>query len=207
MGAKHQAGDVVGRWRLLEKVPGAWLCQCACGTVKRVDAYSINRGASTSCGCYRSENLTATRSTHGKSRTRLYRVWAAMLDRCRNPNDKHFADYGGRGIVVCLRWEKDFAAFAADMGERPGPQFMLDRVNNDGPYSPDNCRWASPTEQARNRRGVRLISFNGENLTIAEWADRLGLSVSMLKTRISRRKMPVEEAFTAPSRYRERKKS
>lgn len=138
------------RWTVLvEEIDGGRKrvrVQCACGTERVLDACDVAKGRSKSCGCNRK---TAT-STHGKSGTPTYRSWRAMLNRCTNPNFIGYAQYGGRGITVCDRW-REFAAFLADMGERP-EGMTLDRIDVDGPYRPDNCRWATISQQNANKR-------------------------------------------------------
>lgn len=120
-------------------------CRCDCGSVTTRDAAKLNSGESRSCGCAPPPN-----KTHGRSRTPLYRVWLAMHQRCGNPRDSSFRNYGARGIAVCERWAT-FENFFADMGERP-PNTSIDRRDNDKGYSPDNCRWATRTVQNTNRR-------------------------------------------------------
>jgi len=198
---KHVVGDVVGRWTLAEKLPKTWRCVCACGVERVVDAYTINAGRSKSCGCLRAERLSARSTTHGASQTKLYRVWAAMKDRCGNPNDKHYPDYGGRGIRVCSRWADSFEAFKADVGDAPGERLSLDRVDNEKGYEPGNVKWSTPEEQARNRRTTRKYGAFGETLTVAEWAERHKRKASALKYRVTTLGMTMEEALTKPSRY------
>lgn len=145
-------GCKFGRWfvEMAFAHSGKVFCVCECGTRRQVVRSFLLRGLTTSCGCYLRENQVALRSSHGAtanwSRTPTYRSWDAMTQRCTNPNNIGFADYGGRGIRVCERWRK-FENFLADMGERP-PGKTLDRFPDvDGNYEPNNCRWATAQEQ------------------------------------------------------------
>lgn len=106
-----------------------------------------------------------------------------MRRRCLDTGDKNYPRYGGRGITVCERWRTSFAPFLADMGDRPAG-LSLDRRDNNGPYAPDNCRWATPTEQARNRRSNRLVTRDGETKPLAAWVERIGISASVVDARI-----------------------
>lgn len=125
-----------------------------------------------------------------------YRVWHMMKQRCRNPNTIHFENYGGRGITACKRWDK-FVNFYADMGPRPSPKHTLDRIDNDGPYKKSNCRWAVRRVQQRNRRGNRIIEYEGEKLTLSEWSERVGLDRGTIDSRL-RRGWGIGMAFTLP---------
>ena len=131
-------------------------CWCDCGTDKAVQASDFARGATRSCGCLRRETTaarnTTEKRTHGLRAHPLYRTWVMMRVRCLNPHAHAFEHYGGRGIKIDPRWD-DFAVFVADMGERPMGT-TLDRVNNDGDYTPSNCRWATAREQRANQRKV-----------------------------------------------------
>jgi len=147
--------------------------------------------------------VTRARSTrHGHARrgarTPEYLVWAGMVKRCENPNDRFFARYGGRGISVCPAW-RDFAAFLADMGTRPSSRHSIERRDRNGEYGPGNCYWATVTEQARNRSNNHRIEFCGETRTLVEWSERIGMTYSTLRARF-RRGWSVERAMEAPCR-------
>ena len=125
-----------------------------------------------------------TKTTHGMSRTPEYNAWSHMKDRCFNPNNKNYLDYGGRGIAVCDRW-LNLENFLADMGTKPSPKHSLDRIDNDGDYCPDNCRWATKAEQANNRRYNRLITIGCVTLTIAQWAIEMGFDKNLIYCRLN----------------------
>lgn len=133
----------------------AWVCICSCGRIKTFSQCNLKSGNSLSCGCIRKEQLAARSTRHGYARPGKklleYHIWCSMIQRCHNPNDKGYKNYGGRGIYVCDRWRHSFPNFLADVGQKPKGK-SIDRVNNDGPYAPDNFRWATPKEQAMNSR-------------------------------------------------------
>lgn len=127
--------------------------------------------------------------------TPTYRIWVGMRQRCNNPSNCEYASYGKRGISVCARWN-DFSAFLSDMGERPRGR-SIDRINNDGDYELSNCRWVTPSEQARNTRRTKMLSFNGETMCMKDWARKIGLRPDTLWRRLAGG-WPVEEALTRP---------
>jgi hypothetical protein len=163
-----------------------WNCLCICGGTTEVSAGHLTQGNTTSCGC------RAGQWKHGEANTPVYRVWHSMLQRCRNQADPSFKNYGGRGISVCERWTS-FISFCADMGPRPeGATLERDDVN--GNYEPGNCRWATPIEQANNRRNNRPLTLNGETKTLAQWARYAGLTKQALRHRLESG-WPLEEAL------------
>lgn len=128
-----------------------WLCSCTCGNLKIVRGQSLRNGHTKSCGCFRTK--------HGNCHSPEYKIWDTMIQRCTNPKNGSYKNYGKRGIKVCVRWKKSFSNFLADMGRRPSGRFLngrsrysIDRRNNDGNYTPKNCRWTTAMEQARNSR-------------------------------------------------------
>lgn len=142
---------------------------------------------------------------HGASTSKAYRAWIAMLGRCYDPKDCRSANYQGRGIKVCDRWQKSFENFLADMGEPPSGM-TLDRINNDGDYEPNNCRWADRRTQSRNRSSARPLTLGGKTQLLTDWARELGMAVPSLKRRLDQWKWPLERALTEkPRRWHERK--
>lgn len=149
-----------------------YLCKCDCGNEKVFQAANIRNGKSLSCGCIRKE-VTASRNriekkTHGMCHTREYKIWAGMLVRCAVDHPKYSAHFG-RGIKVCERWSK-FENFISDMGQRPSSNHSIDRINNDGDYEPNNCRWATSKEQTRNTRYNVKYTFEGKTMILNDWA-------------------------------------
>jgi hypothetical protein len=177
------------RWTVLRFDPVGQrrqvLARCRCGTVRRVQVRDLRAGRSHSCGCWKREQTQRRFRTHGEShRTAEYRIWAAMLTRCRNPNVRGYADYGGRGVCVCRRWRR-YENFLQDMGRRPPGRFLERRDNQRG-YSQRNCYWATATEQAWNKRNNRMLTYNGVCLPLTEWARRLGIRHATLRERLER---------------------
>jgi hypothetical protein len=172
-----------------------YICECDCGRVTVAHMMSLRGGSTRSCGCLR----VSTPRTHGHKsgvwQSPVHRVWSGMLRRCRCVTDDAYQNYGGRGIRVCERWLK-FENFFADMGYPPTGR-SLERIDNDGNYEPSNCRWATRTEQARNTRRNRFITFEGQTKTLAEWSELTNLSGEVIAHRL-KIGWGVERALTTP---------
>jgi hypothetical protein len=177
-----------------------WRCSCDCGSECVVRAECLRAEVTKSCGCLSRERAAEGNSTHGHSRvgkrTKAYHAWASMIKRCTNPHICNWSDYGGRGIVVCDRW-RDFVAFHADMGEPPSPQHSLDRIEVDGNYEPGNCRWATPEDQASNRRTSVLLTMDGQTMTLEQWGRATGIKSKTISSRI-KQGWTVEDALCTP---------
>lgn len=163
--------------------PG-WKCQCECGKTAMVLGENLTSGRSRSCGCYQKEYMSAHKSTHRETNTKLYGVWCSMKSRCYNPNVKYFKDYGGRGITVCQEWRESYESFrdwALSHGYKDG--LSIDRIENDSGYSPGNCRWVTRAVQSNNRRSNNMLTLNGETHSISEWAKLLNVNSRRLYNR------------------------
>ena len=164
-----------------------WRCECDCGGVTVVRANALRKGHIVSCGCYCREQHT----THGGFGTRLYPIWRSMMDRCFRETHRSYKDYGGRGIKVCAEWREfeKFRGWAITNGydeTSPRWQCTLDRIDVNGDYTPSNCRWVDMKVQGRNKRNNRLLDYNGEQHTLSEWAEILGVGYQTLYARITR---------------------
>lgn len=204
--AKHKPITIGATYTMLTAIrriggPGLkhYEFSCSCGVRKIYPGSWVARGETTSCGCLGLEQNAAKHRTHGMTFTTEYKVWRAMKGRCLRKSNKQYADYGGRGITVCERWLK-FENFFADMGKRP-EGLTLDRLDNNGNYEPGNCRWRDMTEQSNNKRNNRVLSFNGERMSVSMWAKKLGSKADTIRHRLSFG-WSVERALTtAPRRY------
>ncbi len=160
----------VAEWLGIRKHRSIWRCECECGGERITTTDLLQSKHTFSCGCL--QNI-GNRRTHGMSHGPEHRIWCGINARCYNSKRECWKDYGGRGITVCAAWRKSFAKFYADMGPRP-PSMEIDRIDNDGPYSKANCRWATAKEQARNRRHNLYIKIGGITRCASEWAEIAG---------------------------------
>lgn len=201
-GRKFNKLTVISRAENSNKGAIRWLCVCECGNQTIVERSNLVKGVIKSCGCYNreivSERAKKNFTTHGLYKTRLYRTLNHILQRCYNPNNNQYKNYGGRGITVCNEWKNDCQAFfiwAISNGYKEG--LTIDRIDNNGNYEPNNCRWVDMKTQANNRRTNRLISYNGQTHTMKEWAIITGINYRTLQDRL-KRGWSDEKALTTP---------
>lgn len=199
---KIEDGQVFGRWTVIRKDDNMylyWVCKCSCGKVKSVYGPSLNKGKSKSCGCLMAELVSGRTKTHGYSKGRReYNIFKGMVNRCYDERYYQFDRYGGRGIIVCDRWRYSFQNFINDMGDSPGKEYSLDRIDVNGNYEPSNCRWATWTQQQNNRSNNTLLTFNGRTLTQSQWEKETGICQKMISQRIRKHGWSVERALTQP---------
>lgn len=153
-----------------------WQCRCDCGAEAVVSVDNFRSGGVKSCGCRKLRPVVASHgASRGRKRTPEYSVWLGMIHRCHRPANKGFRYYGGRGIQVCERWRDDFPTFLADVGPRPSLSHSIERINNDGHYEPENVRWATRFEQARNRRNNHLVTIGATTMPLSQWCAMSGV--------------------------------
>lgn len=180
-----------------------WLCRCDCGVEKVIAADKLLNGDTQTCGCGRRARIGAFAKVHARKHglsvdhPMAFRIWMGMMKRCHDPENRAFKWYGARGITVCDRW-RDPAQFVADMGD-PEPGASIERVDNDGPYSPENCRWIPRVQQTHNQRSNRLLTHDGVTLHLSGWAARVGLEATTLQRRLARG-WTVARALSTPVR-------
>lgn len=175
-----------------------WRCLCSCGVECIVGSGNLKKGKAQSCGCRNREIVSARMTTHGMSNSPEYSVWSAVIQRCTNKKAPGYKYYGGRGVTVCDRWRKSFEMFRADMGARPSLAHTIDRIDNDGDYTPGNCRWATSHVQHRNRSDSIMITHDGETRCAADWAKIVGLHRDVIRSRLQRGWSDAD-ALTVPS--------
>lgn len=197
---KDYTGKRFGHWTILKKgnAPKKWVARCDCGAVKEVWIDNLKSGKSTCCNRCKGETSRKNATTHGESKTHLYYVWYTMKKRCTCKSSKSFADYGARGIKVCDSWMKSYVPFrdwALSHGYADGLQ--IDRIDNNGGYSPENCRWVTHRENMQNTRRNKHILFRGKEYTPTQLADMCGKNNSRISERL-RKGWSAEEAMSLP---------
>lgn len=174
-----------------------WLCRCECGNTAVVLNYNLLNGHTLSCGCLQKEKSKECATTHGLSKTRLHRTWAHMKERCTNPNVRNYDGYGGRGITLCDEWMTfaPFAKWAIENGY--SDDLTIERIDNNSGYSPNNCRWATPFEQASNKRSNHTLTIDGVTDTMTNWARKFNIKPTTVFDRLHKG-WSEYEALTTP---------
>lgn len=171
-----------------------YLCLCDCGNKKEILGASIRQGLTKSCGC---EHISAIKK-HGMDGTPIYKTWVGMRNRCNNPKNRAYPEYGGRGIKVCDRWNNSFTDFFLDMGNKPDGH-SIDRINVNGNYEPENCRWATSKQQQDNRRNSVCVIVDGIRYAPSDYAKLIGLTVSGANKRMRREFLRIGNIFIKES--------
>lgn len=185
IGMKFGRLTIESIWKRNKNYTAQFNCRCECGGTTHASLQALRQGRTYSCGCGKTERIGALRRRHSLTGTKVYTTWSRMFARCENPKTLNYPKYGGRGIRVCERWHT-FENFLEDMGKPPSDQHSLDRIDNNGNYEPDNCRWATTKEQIRNRSITRLFDLNGESRPLGEWCERHGANYELVRLRIKR---------------------
>mgnify|MGYP001093194784 CR=1 FL=1 len=208
--AKHNAVDMTGvRYGYLTGVRRDhkrgksvyWLMRCDCGAEVVRNGQDVRRGNTLSCGCKRGALRVETRGTHGMSGHPAFAVWRSMLDRCRLPSHQAWHNYGARGIAVCERWQTSFENFWADMGPAYRRGLTLDRKDNNGHYTPSNCRWVTSRVQANNTGFNRIVETPDGEMTVAQASRRYGVKQNTILYRLGHG-WPDTKAVTTPPNFR-----
>lgn len=176
-----------------------WLCKCDCGNTCVVTSNNLRRGQTQSCGCLRVEKASST-ATHRMSRSRIYRIWCDMKNRCYNPNVPNYHNYGGRGIKVCNEWldPTTFIAWANESGY--ADNLTIERIDIDGDYEPSNCKWITLKEQQWNKTTSKYITIDGETKCLREWCEQFGMNYRTVHHRIKYLGWEPKKALTTPIR-------
>lgn len=178
-----------------------WECVCECGKVFIANGKEIRSGHTLSCGCLKVERTISANTTHGESASRLYKIYAGMKDRCYNKNNKRYDIYGQKGIKICDEWLNSYEAFRDwAMSNGYKEDLTIDRINSNGNYCPENCRWTTAEVQANNTSRNHLLTYNGETKTMSQWAKEVGLSYYTLRNRINCLGWNVDKSLTTPPR-------
>lgn len=176
-----------------------WKCKCDCGNEIIANVGNLKNGHTKSCGCLRVDRCKTNFTKHGLEHTRLYGIWSDMRLRCYDEKNIAYHRYGGRGITICDEWKNDVKAFY-DWATANGykDSLTIDRIDNDGNYCPENCRWATVKEQASNRRSNILVTHNGKTQTMKEWAHEVGTPYKVVWARMQKLGWSAERALTEP---------
>lgn len=196
-------GKKFGRLTVIDRAPNSakcetrWNCVCECGAKTTVRGKNLIQGITRSCGCIR-KDPRPYRNTHGMSRTRLYRIWSLIKNRCENENSPAYRNYGGRGIELCEDWHSSSAFFEWALSNGYAENLTIDRIDNNKGYSPENCRWVDETTQGNNKRTNRYITIGDKTKTLAQWCREYNMNYKAVHNRITKLEWDIEKALTTP---------
>lgn len=204
-------GKRFGKWTVISRAENAghhtmWNCVCDCGKHKKVYATHLTSGLSPSCGCITKGRIGKLNYTHGKCKTRLYNIWAGIKGRCSNPNVSSYHIYGERGIKICKEWDSSFESFekwALENGYKD--DLSIDRIDVNGDYTPQNCKWSTNKEQSNNTRRTIFVEYENQKFSVKGLSEHLGLNYNRLLKGIRIKKLPVSEAIEYAKLYKPRK--
>ncbi len=200
-------GQKFGRLTVIKRIENKgkytnWLCKCDCGNQTEATSHILRKGEKKSCGCLHREFIINKNKVHEKSNTRLYRIYVGMKQRCYKVSEPCYKYYGGRGIKICNEWLQDFMSFynwAIANGYKEN--LTIDRIDVNGNYEPNNCRWATRKEQMNNMRTNRLLTYKGITKNISEWAKEYKIPYDVLQNRITKHGWSIERALTQPVKH------
>ena len=181
-----------------------WLFQCDCGIKKKIVDYSVTSGHTKSCGCLFKKTIKKLKETHKLSKTLEYSSWCSIKERCYNKNSKHYCNYGGRGILMSDEWFNSPEQFIKDMGLKPSKEYSIERIDNNGNYCKENCKWATRKEQQNNRRVTIKVYYNNEIKSLIDWCEDLNINYKMVESRI-RRGWDYKKALETPQKHETKK--
>lgn len=178
-----------------------YLYRCDCGKEKITRESDLTHGKVQSCGCLKNELVSARMTTHGRTHTQEHNTWAGMRQRCYYKKNRQYHLYGAKGIKVDPAWRDSFEQFFADMGPKPDKHYSLERIDSNKDYTKDNCKWATPKEQANNTSRNRMLTYKGQTKSLTLLAEEYGIGRTTLCNRLFIQKLSLEEALTRPLQY------
>lgn len=208
---KDLTGQKFGRLTVIKRIgsnkqrEAIWLCKCECGNEKVVVGSSLRKGQTQSCGCLMKERIKKANTKHGCKGTKLYECWHHMKERCYLKNFHGYFNYGGRGITMCDEWKNDFITFrdwAISNGYKDG--LTIERIDVNGNYCPENCRWITMKEQQRNKRNTFYVTYKGVTKPLVEWSEVLNISYYTLRERLVGMDWSIEKTLTTPVKEKKR---
>lgn len=200
---KDLTGQKFGKLTVIERTKNqgkhtVWVCKCECGNIKIIRGSSLTSKNTLSCGCLVKDKVKKMFTKHNNSNTRLYKIWANIKSRCLNPKVNNYCNYGGRGIKICEEWllYENFYKWANC--NNYSDILQIDRIDVNGNYEPNNCRWVTPKEQSNNKRNNLIFEYKNKSQTLKKWAEDLKIDYMLLYNRIIRNKWTFEKAITVP---------